>query len=135
MTDHCKSRVFTIFIARPFDDVYEYLAKPENFSQWAAGLGDGVRFVDGVWIADTPRGAVTIRFSERNEFGIVDHYVYPKPDLEIYVPMRVVVNGSGSQVLFMLFQLPEMTDEQFEADAVLVQKDLETLKRVLESRS
>lgn len=133
MADHCKLRNFNIFIARPFDAVCKYLATPENFSQWAAGLGNGVRFVDGAWMADTPGGAVKIRFSEHNTFGIVDHYVYPKPDMEIYVPMRVVVNGEGSEVLFTLFQLPEMTDEQFEADAVLVRQDLDTLKKVLES--
>ena len=133
MIDHCKSRIFTIFIAHPFDDVYEYLATPENFSQWAAGLGNGVRFVDGAWIANTPRGAITIRFSKRNKFGVVDHYVITKPGVEIYVPMRVVVNRAGSEVLFTLFQQPEMTDEEFEADAILVQRDLETLKKILES--
>ncbi|MEO6908112.1 MAG: SRPBCC family protein [Abditibacteriaceae bacterium] len=133
MTDHYELRTLTIFIARPFEDVYEYLATAENFSQWAAGLGNGVRFVDGAWIADTPRGAITIRFSKRNEFGIVDHYVVPQPGVEIYVPMRVIANGFGSEVLFTLFRLPEMTDEQFEADGVLVQQDLATMKQILES--
>jgi hypothetical protein len=133
MADHCKLQTLTIFIALPFDDVYEYLATPENFSQWAAGLGNGVRFVDGAWMADTPGGAINIRFSERNKFGIVDHYVIPEPGAEIYVPMRVIANGTGSEVLFTLFHLPEMSDEQFEADAILVRQDLDTLKEILES--
>jgi hypothetical protein len=133
MTDHCKLQILTIFIAQPFDDVYEYLATPENFSQWAAGLGNGVRFVDGAWIADTPGGAINIRFSERNKFGIVDHYVIPESGVEIYVPMRVIANGTGSEVLFTLFHLPEMSDKQFEADAILVRQDLDTLKEILES--
>ena len=133
MAIHSQLRTFSIFIERPFRNVYEYLARPENFSQWAAGLGNGLRRVDDAWIADTARGAVTIRFSEHNNFGIVDHYVYPKPDLEIYVPMRVVVNGAGSEVLFTLFQLSGITDEEFEADVNLVRKDLDTLKRILES--
>lgn len=66
-------------------------------------------------------------------WGVLDHWVTPAPGVEVYVPMRVVANGEGSEVIFTLFQQPGMTDEQFAADARLVEQDLATLKKVLET--
>jgi len=39
------------------------------------------------------------------------------PGVEVYVPIRVLPNGSGSTVLFTLFQLPGMSDEKYAEDA------------------
>jgi hypothetical protein len=65
-------------------------------------------------------------------FGVLDHYVAPAPEVEVYVPMRVQPNGSGSEVIFTLFWLPGMTGEQFVEGVGMVERDLKTLKDVLE---
>jgi hypothetical protein len=64
---------------------------------------------------------------------VLDHYVNPAPEIEVYVPMRVLPNGSGSEVIFTLFQLSDMSDERFAEDVEMVERDLKTLKNVLES--
>lgn len=46
--------------------------------------------------------------------------------------MRVVANGSGSEVIFTLFRQPGMSDEQVTEDAAWVERDLGTLKNILE---
>jgi hypothetical protein len=46
--------------------------------------------------------------------------------------MRVVPNGSGSEVIFTLFQSPDMSEEEYSEDVRLVEHDLRTLKDVLE---
>jgi hypothetical protein len=46
--------------------------------------------------------------------------------------LRVLPNGSGSEVVFTLFRAPEMTPEKFAEDIGLVGRDLLTLKTVLE---
>jgi hypothetical protein len=63
-------------------------------------------------------------------FGVLDHYVAPPPEMEVYVPMRVQPNGSGSEVI--LFWLPGMTGQQFVEGVGMVERDLKTLKDVLE---
>jgi hypothetical protein len=73
-----------------------------------------------------------IRFAERNDYGVLDHFVTPAPGMEIYVPMRVLPNGSGSEVVFTLFRMPEMSEEEFARDAGMVERDLRVLKSVLE---
>ena len=74
-----------------------------------------------------------VRFVEKNDFGVLDHYVNPAPGVEVYVPMRVLSNGSGSEVIFTLFRLPDISDEKYAEDAGLVERDLRTLKSILES--
>jgi hypothetical protein len=73
-----------------------------------------------------------IRFADRNDYGVLDHFVTPAPGVGIYVPMRVLPNGSGSEVVFTLFRLPEMSEEEFDRDAGMVERDLRVLKSALE---
>ncbi len=130
-----ESRTLNIIIACPPRKVYEFVSSPENLPRWAAGLGKSVRKSDSGWIADTPQGPAKIRFAEENDLGVLDHYVTTAQGVEIYVPMRVVPNSSGSEVIFTLFKTPEMSDKQFAEDASMVERDLGTLKSVLERES
>ena len=50
----------------------------------------------------------------------------------VYVPLRVVANGAGCDLVLTLFRRPEMTEAQFAADAEWFMRDLEAAKRLLE---
>lgn len=127
-----KSRTLNITITCHPRKVYEFVSNPENLLRWAAGLGKSVRKSGAGWIVDTSQGTTQIRFAEKNDFGVLDHYVKLASGVEVYVPMRVVPNGSGSEVIFTLFKTPDMSDKQFTEDAGMVEQDLKTLKSVLE---
>ena len=79
-------------------------------------------------------GPAKVRFTERNAHGVLDHYVLLPDGTEIYVPMRVIANGTGSEVLFTLFRLPGMDDEKLAADAAWVLRDLHALRNLLEAK-
>ena len=132
MSQAFKSRILNITIACPPRQVSEFVSNPENLPRWAAGLCKSVRKSGAGWVAETPQGLMQIRFAEKNDFGVLDHYVTTAQGVEIYVPMRVVPNGSGSEVIFTLFKTPEMSDKQFAEDAGMVERDLKALKGVLE---
>lgn len=76
---------------------------------------------------------MTIKFVERNELGVLNHYVTLSTGQRVLNPMRVIPNGYGSEVMFTLFRLPEMSDEKFAQDAKLVESDLKNLKNQLET--
>ena len=133
MADTLVSRTMSVRIARAHREVYDFASVPENFPRWASGLARSLKKVNGEWIADTPEGPVKVRFTERNAFGILDHHVAVRPGVEIYVPMRSIANGTGSEVMLTLFRLPGMTDETFARDAELVARDLNALKALLEA--
>lgn len=133
MTTTLESHTLSMRIERPWQTVYQFLAAPENFPRWASGLGQSFKRVKGEWTAQGPEGPISIRFTRMNEFGIVDHYVTVAPGVEIYIPMRVIVNGRGSEVQFTLFHLAAMSDDKFAEDIAWVERDLLALKTLLES--
>ena len=84
------------------------------------------------WEVKTQQGTVGLRFTPPNEYGVLDHTVVLLDGTEVYVPMRVMPNGTGSEVMLGLFRQPEMDDAEFDRDAGLMQKDLQALKALLE---
>jgi hypothetical protein len=46
--------------------------------------------------------------------------------------MRVFPNNDGSELVFTLYRRPDMSDQEFAADAKAVEKDLAKLKTLLE---
>lgn len=127
-----ESRTITVRIDRPFKSVYEFLADPADWNQWAFGLGKNIRRSKDGWIADSGVGIARVRFTPRNNFGVVDHTVIRPSGQRVYIPMRLIVNGSGCELLFTLLREPKMSDAQFASDAGFVERDLNGLKRVLE---
>jgi len=125
-------RHISVSIRRAAQDVYDFVAAPQNLAAWASGLGQSPALVNGEWVAQTPQGLVRIRFVERNAFGVLDHWVYPAVDNAIYIPMRVIANGDGCELVFTMLRAPRMSDEKFEADAAWVMRDLNALKNLLE---
>jgi mannose-6-phosphate isomerase-like protein (cupin superfamily) len=129
-----ESRHVSERIDRPAAEVYEYVVDPVNIPSWAQGLGMAVENVDGQWFVETGSGRVEVAFAARNEFGVLDHEVTLSSGEVVYVPMRVIADGSGSEVVFTVRRQPEMSDEDFARDAGLVQADLTRLRRILEAR-
>jgi hypothetical protein len=126
------SRTLSVSIACPPDKVYEFVSNPENIPKWAKGLGKSVSREGSYWIVESSLGSMKVRFAENNKFGVLDQYVTTPSGVEVYVPLRVLANGKGSEVIFTLFRLPDMTDEQYTEDSKMVEQDLKTLKDLLE---
>jgi hypothetical protein len=125
-----RARTLTVSIARAPADVYAFVRDARNLPRWS--FFQSVRDAGDEWILDTPGGPVRLRFVERNALGVLDHRVTLASGLEVHVPMRVIPNGDGSEVLFTLVQTPDLSDEAFEEDARQVERDLAGLKAVLE---
>src|SRR3954454_5982760 len=109
-----EATVITISIPCSAQRLYDAIWKPEIFPAWASGLSGSPLERDGeTWTAQGPAGPIRIRFTGRNPFGVMDHWVDLGGGRVIYVPMRVVANAEGSEVMLTLFRQPWMTPEQF----------------------
>jgi Polyketide cyclase / dehydrase and lipid transport len=128
-------RHVSVSINRSPELVYEFAATPENLPRWATGLGKSFhRRNDGDWVADGgPLGSATVRFVERNRFGVIDHDVTLPTGETVHNPLRVLPNGTGSEVVFTVFRRAGIPVTQFAEDAKAVEQDLGTLKRLLEA--
>jgi len=127
-----ESRTLTITIQAPAERIYAFVSDPRNLPRWAAGLARSVSEEDGLWRVETADGPVGVRFVEQNPFGVLDHHVTFPSGEEVVVPMRVIANGPGADVIFTVFRTAAMSEQQLAADAAMVGRDLLTLKELLE---
>lgn len=125
----------SVYIARSQADVYEFASDPKNLPRWAAGLARSeVKKEGDEWVVEAPFGKVRIRFAENNSLGVMDHDVRLESGVTVHNPMRVVPNGEGSEFIFTLIRRSGMSDEKFTEDKAAVEKDLRTLKDLLERK-
>ena len=122
----------TVSINRSAAQVYEFASNPENLSKWAAGLSGSIKKINEEWIAESPMGTVKVKFAEKNKFGVLDHDVTLSSGAKFYNPMRVFPNDNGSELIFTVYRRPDVSDQEFAADAKAVEKDLAKLKTLLE---
>lgn len=130
------ARIIHTTIDRPWRDVYAFASRPENMPRWAAGLAAGLTPDGTDWIGDGGAiGKIRVRFAPQNDFGVIDHRVTLETDARFENAFRVVPNGDGAEVMFVLLRHPGTDDAAFEADAAAIAKDLVTLKGLLEGDS
>jgi hypothetical protein len=128
------SRTITLFIERPVAEVSAFLADPLNYPKWAAVTEPTFQHKGGlVWRAETPMGPRLIEFLPPNPFGVVDHATYREGEDPIFMPMRVVANEEGTELIYTFFQRPGMSEEQLDSTIEWIRTDLMTLKSLLES--
>lgn len=128
-----EARTFSVSIQRPADVVYGYASEIDNLPRWASAFGAHVeKTSDTTAIVALPEGRATIEFAPLNPFGVLDHWVTSADGVRNAVAMRVIPNGDGALVLFTLFRAEAMSAERFIEDCDWVERDLATLKEVLE---
>lgn len=128
------ARTLSISIACNWRELYEKIWKPVIFPQWASGLAQSQLRQNGeYWTGQGAEGPIRIRCSGHNAFGVMDHWVEIESGGTVQVPLRIIENGDGAEVLLTLFRQPGMDEEGFENDAAWVRRDLEKLRHLVES--
>jgi hypothetical protein len=117
------SKPLSVSIERPAALVYEFFSLPENFLRWASNR-----------IAETAEGPVSLSFSERNSRGVLDYALQLPGGRSVYVPLRVLRNGEGCELVLTLFRFPEMSDQEFAAATEGATRDLRAAKGLLEAQ-
>ena len=122
-------------IARSAQAIYHFVADPQNLPRWAPGLCESVECNGSELIVHTPIGPARFRFAPVNTLGVLDHYVDLPNGQQVYVPLRVIANGEGSEMLFTLFRRPGLSDEDYACDRAAVLQDLQALKILMEAQA
>ena len=130
-----RAEVVHISILAAPNSVIAFLADMENWKTWAPWVRSVRRLSERDWSLDSNDGPMTVSFVERNSFGILDHRVTLESGMTVFNAMRVVPNGSGSELEMMVMQWPEMSSEQFEQDVQAVTDDFARLKTAAEAYS
>ncbi len=126
-----ETRTVSVAISCPRDKAYAFLAEPANFPQWATGLCSAIEKKDGNWVAITPEGRAKVKFTAHNDFGILDHTI-TLGRTPVYVPMRILPNNNGCEVMLTLYRNDDTLPSRFKEDIGWVERDLDALKDLLE---
>lgn len=125
--------IISIKIEKPKDEVYQFASNPENFPQWLAFVQSIKKISGDSWKAETTLGAVTIDLFPENKLGVIDHNVTLPDKTVVHNSLRVMENGTGSKVVFVLFEMPGKTEADYKKDADAVRADLNKLKQIMEA--
>ncbi len=127
-----ESQHLSTYIERPAAEVYTYVGDPANLPTWAAGLSGSIEQREGRWFAASPMGEVEVTFVPANPYLVLDHDVKLPDGTTFNNPMRVIADDKGCEVVFTLRRRPDQSNDDYEADATAIRRDLATLKRLLE---
>jgi len=121
-----------VSILVPAQEVYDFLMDVNNWKSWAPWVRAVTSHSGRDWTLDTDTGPMQLRFEEPNSLGVLDHAVTLASGVRIYNAMRVVANGSGSELVMVVYQTPPATAEQFAQDIQAVRDDFARIKQVVE---
>ena len=120
------SRTISITVNRKTGDTFDaILNSPPKI------MPDAKLTSDGWWSFSTSRGNAKLKFKENKSLGILDHMFIDK-DSRWNVPMRVVSNGSESEVIITLIKPEELTYEQFNERIAEIEQVFTNLKKIIE---
>jgi hypothetical protein len=114
-------------IAASENDVFQFLASPENLPRWAVGFARGIHREDDIWIVETAQGELPIRLVSDAARGTIDFHMTVAPGVEAVAYSWVVPNGSGAEYVFTQFQGQGMPDEIFAAQCAALGEELALL--------
>lgn len=128
------ARAVSLSIARPVREVYEFLLQPENFARWAFVGDTRMHHLGGSeWSVETSVGPRILDFATRNDYFDLTHTARPPGDAPHAIPMRLIANGDGTQLIYVFMQYPGLGDAEWQSAMEWVTADLGVLKSYLES--
>jgi hypothetical protein len=128
-----RAEVIHVSILAPARQVIAFLVDVHNWMAWAPWIRSVSRTSERGWTLETDVGPMAVRFVEQNPLGVLDHEVTLPSGTGALNSMRVLANGSGSELIMVVFQSPEVSSDQFARDVEAVRDDLARIKTLSEA--
>lgn len=128
------TRTVAVTIDAPIEQVARDLADPATHPEWGTEFfaGPALPGADGEVHVNVPLmgGPARLRVESDVERGIVDLYLAPgDAPYGPALPIRLVRNGDGVDVLFTLTRFPGQGDGAWEAGVASMKRELDGLRR------
>jgi hypothetical protein len=128
-----RAEVIHVSILAPPRQLIGFLVDVHNWMTWAPWIHSVSRSSARGWTLDTDAGSMNVHFVQQNALGVLDHEVTLATGVRVLNSMRVVANGSGSELVMVVFQSSEASTEEFERDIEAVRDDLTRIKTLSEA--
>jgi hypothetical protein len=127
-----RTAVVHTSILAPPQDVVAFLSDLQNWKTWASWIRSVARTSPRDWTLETETGLMKVHFVEPNALGVLDHHVTLASGVTVFNAMRVLPNGTGSELVMVLFQAPATSTSEFERDIEAVTDDFARIKKTAE---
>jgi len=130
----------TVTIDAPYAQVAQDLANPDTHTEWATEFfsGPATPAENGAVRVNVPAmgGDVLYRTEADVDRGILDFYFAQTTGASLGppLPVRLLHNGDGVDVLWTLTRFPETPDDRWEAGIASMERELQNLKHRHEKR-
>ena len=123
------NRTVTAVLDAPKNDVFDYLSRVENLTEWATDFAHALKYEDGDAKVVNGLGEFYFRIDADPETGVIDMYAGPsKRELALF-PTRVVPLGEAkSAYSFTMFKAPGMPDELFESQYDSLRREFDNIR-------
>ncbi|WP_157582211.1 hypothetical protein [Phycicoccus sp. Soil803] len=125
-----------VTVRRPLSVVTALLADPTRYSEWAIDYFTSpvVMIDESTYRVSTVPGERRFRVDTDLDRGTFDLYLAPIDGPYSYpLPIRVLANGEGADVVFTVTREPELSDDDWRSSLLSLENELNALKRLLES--
>jgi hypothetical protein len=127
-----RSRTVTAVLATDQRTVFDYLSDIERLPEWATEFarelrreGDDYKVVNGL-------GEFYFAIQADRRTGVIDMFAGPSKDRMAVFPTRAVPLPDGRTAYsFTMFQIPDMSDELFDAQHASLQREFGNIERAL----
>jgi len=128
-----QTRTLAISIDAPFAKVVMDLADPVTHPEWAKEFFSGAAKRTGTEevLVSVPMmgGIVRYKIEADTKRGVLDLFFAPDGvDFGVPIPVRLIKNGDGVDVLWTLTRFPGMPDSAWEHGVASMEKELLALK-------
>lgn len=128
-----QTKTLTVSIDAPFGKVIADLADPATHPEWATEFFKSAakKTESGEVLVAAPMMGGTVKFKIEADArqGILDLFLAPEEaDFGAPLPVRLIKNGSGVDVLWTLTRVPGMPDTAWEKCLLSMEKELFALK-------
>ena len=118
------SKTYTLSTSAKREEVFTFLARPENLPRWATGFCKSVHHEEGHWTVETDRGPLRLAIDAEENTGVVDMYAGPGPEQMEVFPIRVLTVGDQTLATFTFVQSPGCPDDVFQSQCESLEREL-----------
>jgi len=122
-----NSRTFTITTKAARNDVFEFLADPENLPLWATEFCEAIRRDGDHWIVDTAKGPLFFAMEADSGSGVIEMHAGPEFDSMNALPIRVFTAGGQTMASFVFLKEPSVPVTLFDEHCRSMIKELTAL--------
>jgi hypothetical protein len=127
-----KPCYFSVRIERDVDEVYRFITYTSKLGLWAQGLRSAAWEPSRTAVGESSAGPIEVCFTDQVDLGICDLSIVTPDGQVIGCPMRVVRDGTSSEVVFTLRPDAVADREGREQLGAAIAADLNRLRRAIE---